>query len=198
MNEDAAKFYSRHLDKHKENWKLEKQSEDFKQLLQEFVSKVGEGKVLDAGCGPGHHTEYFSQQGLKATGIDASEKSIEYARKSKEGKFLTGDITDLNFEDDSFDGIWCNAAIFFLEPEQMRGALEEFKRVAKQEAVFYISFKVGDGKTQREKHGDSVNQYHLPLESIRNILEEQGFELDEENTSEVDDQVFASFFCRRR
>lgn len=38
--------------------------------------------LLDLGCGPGLYAEEFSRQGLKVTGVDYSQNSINYARTS--------------------------------------------------------------------------------------------------------------------
>ena len=38
-------------------------------------------KLLDLGCGPGLYTERFAKMGYQVTGIDFSERSIDYAKK---------------------------------------------------------------------------------------------------------------------
>lgn len=39
-------------------------------------------RLLDLGCDPGLYAERFARQGYQVTGIDYSNRSIEYARKS--------------------------------------------------------------------------------------------------------------------
>ncbi len=39
-------------------------------------------KLLDLGCGPGLYTERFAKMGYQVTGIDFSERSIDYAKKA--------------------------------------------------------------------------------------------------------------------
>jgi SAM-dependent methyltransferase len=53
-----------------------------------------EQKALDAACGRGRHAIYLYEKGLEVTGIDLSEKSIEYAKQSarKGLDFLIHDI----------------------------------------------------------------------------------------------------------
>ncbi len=55
----------------------------------------GKGKlnILDLGCGPGLYAELFAEKGHTVTGIDISEHSIAYARRSAESKQM--DITYL-------------------------------------------------------------------------------------------------------
>lgn len=44
--------------------------------------------ILDLGCGPGLYAEKFAVKGHQVTGIDFSENSIQYARKSAKNKGL--------------------------------------------------------------------------------------------------------------
>ncbi|MDB0441237.1 SAM-dependent methyltransferase [Clostridioides difficile] len=44
--------------------------------------------LIDLGCGPGLYAERFAQKGYKVTGIDFSERSINYAQNRNEEKNL--------------------------------------------------------------------------------------------------------------
>lgn len=52
--------------------------------------------LLDLGCGPGIYAELFHEKGYKVTGIDISQRSIEYSRISakKKGYTIQYDIKD--------------------------------------------------------------------------------------------------------
>lgn len=50
--------------------------------IKEIVSSLSYPLLLDIGCGPGIYAENFSREGYQVTGIDFSERSIEYAQKS--------------------------------------------------------------------------------------------------------------------
>jgi SAM-dependent methyltransferase len=93
------------------------------------------GTVLDAGCGSGWVSRLIAREkpGATVTGIDITTEFVDYAarRAKEEGlaglSYLTGDITDLPFEDESFDFVWSQLVVFFLpDPE---AALTEFARV---------------------------------------------------------------------
>lgn len=72
-------------------------------------------KLLDLGCGPGLYTERFAKMGYQVTGIDFSERSIDYAKKAaKQQKldisyycrnYLNMDL-DMNF--DMSNMIYCD------------------------------------------------------------------------------------------
>lgn len=79
-----------------ENWILETQK------------GKGNISILDLGCGPGLYTERFAEKGHKVTGIDISEKSINYAKKSAENKnlnitYLNENYLEVDLESDRYD-----------------------------------------------------------------------------------------------
>ncbi len=54
----------------------------------------GAPSILDIGCGTGRDAGYLARNGFRVTGIDLSERMIEYARRTyPEATFLTGDMT---------------------------------------------------------------------------------------------------------
>jgi SAM-dependent methyltransferase len=50
--------------------------------IQETIPSSTHHKLLDIGCGPGIYAERFAMAGYQVTGIDFSERSIEYAQNS--------------------------------------------------------------------------------------------------------------------
>lgn len=107
-----------------------------------FIEKLPwkSGKILDAGCGPGHYVPFFWQLGYDVTGLDLSPKMIEHARiiyaseldAHPQSKFRVGDMCDSPsyFEPNSFVGVFCMAAFQHvpkkddIAAETLRGFLE--------------------------------------------------------------------------
>jgi ubiquinone/menaquinone biosynthesis C-methylase UbiE len=193
MTERPEQFYSEGAKQFAEKYSIQEMPEDYIQLLDKFAEKVGKGKVLDAGCGPGRDTEYLTEKGLDVTGIDLAEGMIEHAKDNKKGLFKKMDIRDLEFEDNNFEGIWCNTVMHFFPPEQMPEILDELKRVLKDEGVFYISFKIGEGTFMRERYGSEVKQYLIPEKRARKMLEEKGLQIKDVNRAEVSNTTIMNF-----
>ena len=91
-------------------------------------------RVLDIGCGTGRLYHLFKDfQGIEYTGLDQSEKQIAEAKKDfPQNTYVVAEMTDLPFNDCSFDIIYCIAAFHHLPDEKYRlKALHEMKRVSK-------------------------------------------------------------------
>lgn len=76
--------------------------------IQEFISYLPDnGSILDIGCGGGVPVlRTLIDMGFNAKGVDFSKGMIEIARQNvPEADLILGDITKMDFESDSFDGI---------------------------------------------------------------------------------------------
>jgi len=115
--------------------------------LKSLGKYVKEGdKVLDLGCGNGRLQELFKTNSEQRTvnseqrtvnnieyiGVDQSEGLIRIAKERTPGvEFHVAELTQLPFEDNSFDAIYCIAVFCHLPPESHHQALAEMKRVLK-------------------------------------------------------------------
>lgn len=106
--------------------------------------KPGMG-IIDCGCGPGSLSMDFARivDPGDVTGIDIQPKQIAYARHTAETAginnlcFDVGDIYNLPFPENSFDGAWmCTVLMNLSHPQK---ALEEVYRVLKPGGVIGVS-----------------------------------------------------------
>lgn len=91
-------------------------------------------RILDVGCGTGNFSIKLAEMGCKVTGIDISEEMLKIAREKVKAKGLEVDFHQmdayhLEFEENSFDGVFSMAAFEFItEPQK---AYDEMYRVLK-------------------------------------------------------------------
>ncbi|MDD3284773.1 MAG: methyltransferase domain-containing protein [Patescibacteria group bacterium] len=95
---------------------------DFKQYLQDGQS------VLDIGCGSGRMLRILKDFEISYCGLDISLNQINYAKNEDLGKikktdFITKDILNANFEDNSFDIILCIATFHHIKTKKERISL---------------------------------------------------------------------------
>jgi SAM-dependent methyltransferase len=113
--------------------------------LEQFLGRLRpRARVLDAGCGPGHHAALLARAGHDVVGIDLSEGMLAQARQRTHGiRLLQMDLEALQFQDHEFDAIWSAAAIHHIPREHLQGVLEGFWRVLAPSGTLGLNFQVG-------------------------------------------------------
>jgi len=133
-------------------------------------------KVLDAGCGSGSFLELLAELVTPdghISAIDLAPENIQVVdTQVKSGRFdcpvetRVGQITDLPYEDDSFDAVWCANVTQYLTNEELRKMLDEFRRVTRPGGI--VAVKDFDLTLQQFIPGDPVNNWIL-LKELRPI-----------------------------
>jgi ubiquinone/menaquinone biosynthesis C-methylase UbiE len=114
----------------------------FNDLLERFVDLLPEkGHVLDAGCGAGiPASKYLVNKGLKVTGIDISDSMLEMARKNVPNtNFLKMDMKELDFDNDTFDGLISVYSLFHIPKEDHSLVFKRFHEVLKLGGILMIN-----------------------------------------------------------
>lgn len=116
--------------------------------IQLFSDSLQEGaKVLDLGCGPGVDTAKLSTNGLLVEGFDLSDGLLEIAKELNPGlKFTQGDMRELPYGDDVFDGVFAKASLLHIPKEDIHLVLDEIHRVLKNDALVHIAIKEGNAE----------------------------------------------------
>jgi 2-polyprenyl-3-methyl-5-hydroxy-6-metoxy-1,4-benzoquinol methylase len=120
---------------------------------QKLVSLVEGGilkpcKVLDSACGEGTAAVYLAKEGFDVTGIDFSEKAIDYAksRASKEGAeidFMVMDVLEIEKLSNAFNFVFEWGLIHHLPPEQVEPYVRKIVKVLAQDGMYMTnSFNV--------------------------------------------------------
>jgi ubiquinone/menaquinone biosynthesis C-methylase UbiE len=83
-------------------------------------------------------------KGIKVVGVDISEKCIELAKlNNPEMKFEYADISNLLFDDNSFDGLISYYSIINTPKNYIPKIFSEFRRVLKPDGYLLVAVKAG-------------------------------------------------------
>jgi len=104
-------------------------------LLESYLPQRGDGlRLLDVGCGTGHHMASLRDRGFEVAGVDGSAEMLEQARLNNPGSHIRqADVESIPFEDKSFDFVVCIEVLRYLpDPEP---CIREMARVLKPGGV---------------------------------------------------------------
>jgi len=109
----------------------------------DLIGNVEGLDVLDLACGEGYNTRILARRGARVTGVDISERLIEYARVEEENEKLSIQYYVLDaahlkgLADNSFDLVTCFMSL--QDIENYRKAVSEISRVLKLSGRFVFS-----------------------------------------------------------
>ncbi len=112
------------------------------------------GDLLDAGVGTGRNFPFYPD-GSRVTGIDLSPAMLKRARwrKDKLGTAVVlreMNVTEMDFADDSFDGVISTFLFCVLDAEHQQPALEELRRVCRPGgAIRILEYTISEQPLQR-------------------------------------------------
>jgi SAM-dependent methyltransferase len=112
-------------------------------LLEGFVELVGDGALVDVGCGPGHVTRFLAARHADVVGIDLSPVMIEVAReRTPDVAFAVGSMLRLPAIDAAWAGAIALYSIIHLTDDERAAACREFGRVVRKGGWLLVAFHV--------------------------------------------------------
>lgn len=102
----------------------------FRTLALANLSLTPETPILDLCCGSGQTTAFLVQYSQRVTGLDASPRSLERARRNlPQATFVEGWAERMPFEASCFEVVHSSAAMHEMEAEQRQQIFTEILRV---------------------------------------------------------------------
>lgn len=135
MDTDTVAVYEDHAS----GW-AERRGEARDELALRFRRQVGDGLILDAGCGAGR---YLGQLGPVVVGFDATAAMLQIARRC-ERPLLRGDLEVLPLATASLAAIFARHSYLHLPKARLPGALVEAARVLRPGGLLMASMMKGD------------------------------------------------------
>lgn len=89
-------------------------------ITKDFFVEQKVKSVLIPGIGYGRNAQIFRDNGMTVTGIEISETAIELGKKhfGNEMKIYHGSVTEMPFDNNLYDGIFCYGLIYLLDKSE--------------------------------------------------------------------------------
>lgn len=117
-------------------------------------------KILEEGCGNGKTVSMLLKMGYHVTGIDFSQSAINACKHTfsdSNTAFICGLITELPFDNNTFDGATVIHVLEHLDSENLVLAISELKRVLKNGSrVFVRCFEKGDMRSEKGVYENEI------------------------------------------
>ena len=155
---------------------------------ERIINEKG-ARILEAGCGAGRLMRFYHDKGHDIIGFDYIKEAIDKLLKiDKTLKVEVGDITNLHYEDSSFNSILAFGLYHNLE-EGLQDALNETVRVLKPGGRLCASFradnlqnKINDSLSGRDNLSEYFHKLNLTKKEFSDLLTNAGLIVEEVHT----------------
>ena len=146
-----------------------------------------EGKVLDAGCGPGVDSVYMSAKGFRVIGVDLSSQMLELAKeKSHDAEFQLADIREISFDDETLDGVLASYSLIHLPKKDVPKTIDNFFRMLKPGGAICIGIQEGKSAEvflpEPLKPEEKMFLNVMSAKELKELVKNGGFEITSEFT----------------
>ncbi len=140
-------------------------SHDYVELLfhwhrYEMAAELVKGlRVLDLGIGTAYGANHLASYAEHVTGVDIDPLAVEAAQlqyRRSNLTFLTGDLTKLHFDQESFDAVVIFEVIEHIAKDEQQLMIAEIRRILKPDGLLLLSTPDHD----RTKNFPEKNPYH--------------------------------------
>lgn len=141
-----------------------------KALIRKYLNQIFSCEMLELGCGTGHWTRFFCEEGFQVTAIDESGAMLEQARMKNisNADFLKADAASLPFEDQRFSVI--SSVTMFEFVENVDRILDEIDRLLKPGGYLIAGWLNALSETAKSKDSDETFRhacFYTPAEIER-------------------------------
>ncbi|MEW6544057.1 MAG: class I SAM-dependent methyltransferase [Nitrospirota bacterium] len=140
---------------------------------------VGQGRLLDVGCGHGVNAAMLAQQGWQVSGLDLGPEIVEQARTLLGDRVQVGDLLTVRYPDRSFDLVLMSHSLEHMY--HLDRVLAEAKRILDDRGLLVIAVPNADSLEARLFGRWWVNWdpprhlYHFTKRTLTRLLEHAGF-----------------------
>lgn len=152
-------------------------------LIHSWTERVT-GRILDAGCGPGHWTNYLTELGLDAYGIDLVAPFVEHARSTyPDSHFAVQSLDSIEAPSGSLGGILSWFSTIHHQPTAIGAPLAEFARTLRPGGHLALGY-FDSASTEPFDHA-VLRAYRWRAEDLHRLLDAAGFDVTETHRRSV-------------
>ncbi len=152
MDKKTLSAYLNHAQSYSEDWLAQPEPSDMYEILKKFFNLNGD--TADIGCGNGRDANWLSQNGCKVFGFDYSDNLLEIASQNYPHiQFSKAILPELNQINNQFDNVLCETVIMHLSKEQIIPAIQNLKRILRNNGILYLSWRVTEKEDARHTDG---------------------------------------------
>lgn len=182
-NPEKSDFWESSFIEKQEMWGFEPSNSAV--LTKDFFVQKSIKNILVPGIGYGRNAQIFRDNGIKVTGIEISKTAIEMAGKHY-GTDMTiyhGSVTDMPFDNNQYDGIFCYALIHLLDSSEREKLIRDcYNQLSDNGYMVFTAISkeadtYGKGKfisKDRYEIFDGVRMFFYDRESIHAEFDEAG------------------------
>lgn len=153
--------------------------DDMHELDRKCIGRWGSsinGQMIDAGCGPGHWTNYLHEGGAAIEGIDLVPEFIDDARARFPGvPFRVGSFQQMDVPDETLTGVLAWYSLIHFPPSEVPQVLAEFARVLVPGGRLLIGFF--DGSPGTPFQHAVTTAYYRSVKEMSHLLSKAGFDV---------------------
>ncbi|MDY0779429.1 class I SAM-dependent methyltransferase [Tenacibaculum sp. IB213877] len=189
MNNVLREFWEDNFIEKQEMWGFKPSQSAM--IIKDFFIEKGIKNILIPGIGYGRNAQVFKDNGISVTGIEISKTAIEMAKKHYGTDMVIhhGSVTDMPFDNNQYDGIFCYALIHLLNSKERQKLIKNcYNQLTTNGYMIFTAITVdaptyGKGKfisKDRYEIHKGVKMYFYNKESVKKEFEKVGlFEIQE-------------------
>ena len=174
--EEIEKLNIAHYEESAESFRIGTQDHDVSQNIAALLDALPKGKthdILDFGCGPGRDLCVFKELGHRPIGLDGSKEFCKMAEKQSGCRTLNQQFLKLNLKENSYDGIFANASLFFIPSQELPRVLKQLHVSLRNGGILFSSNPRGNVEGwQGQTYG-----HYMELEASELFLNQSGFRI---------------------
>ena len=194
--DEVRDAYGRRADEYAEMFAtMEAVDERDRKLVSEWASGIT-GRMIDAGCGPGHWTDFLNGLGCDVEGVDLVPRFLDIARSRFPAvSYRLGQLTNLGVPDGLLAGILSWYSIIHTAPNDVPRILDEFARCLRDDGTLVLGLCEGP---EVEPFAHAVTTaYFWSIEEMSQRLANSGFQVEATETRADGKRPHAAIIARK-